>query len=76
LRKGGQLCHEPADPVASSQWVVYGVDRTRLFELNFGADLRPCWTLPELGPGIYIVRITSKGGFGTRTSVHKVMVVP
>ena len=76
LHSSGTLCFEPAEAGASVQWEIYGVDRTRLFDLDFGSDPRPCWQLRSLAPGIYFVRVTVQGSSGTNHAVHKLMVIP
>jgi hypothetical protein len=75
VHRGQPLCLYSEQPLADSQWTVFGADQQVVARLSSG-DAKPCFTRTgDLVPGVYIVRIRTRTQGGRTTTVVRNLVI-
>jgi hypothetical protein len=75
LHRGQPLCLYSIEPLADSQWTVFGADQQVVARLSSG-DSKPCFTRSgELVPGVYLVRIKTRDQKGRSSTVVRNLVI-
>jgi hypothetical protein len=75
VHRGQPLCLYSEQPLAESQWTVFGADQQVVARLS-STDSKPCLTRTgDLAPGVYIVRIRSRDANGRSSTVVRNLVI-